>query len=91
MQDELRTYNHSKSTQKIIRRIYRENYDVVWVFTDAGNLQYQSTYAARRCVSESYLLSQGGRSRKPDEIFDLVEKCSAAPYLELFARGSRKN
>jgi hypothetical protein len=29
MQDELRTYNHSKSTQKIIRRIYRENYDVV--------------------------------------------------------------
>jgi N6-adenosine-specific RNA methylase IME4 len=25
-------------------------------------------------------------SRKPDEIYDLVEACSPGPYLELFAR-----
>lgn len=25
-------------------------------------------------------------SRKPDEIFDLIERCSPGPYLELFAR-----
>lgn len=29
-------------------------------------------------------------SRKPDEIYDLVEACSPGPYLELFARFSRQ-
>ncbi len=28
-------------------------------------------------------------SRKPDEIFDIIEACSPAPRLELFARGVR--
>jgi N6-adenosine-specific RNA methylase IME4 len=28
-------------------------------------------------------------SRKPDEIFDVVEACSPGPFLELFARGPR--
>jgi len=30
-------------------------------------------------------------SRKPDEIYDLVESCSPGPYLELFARFKRPN
>uniref|UniRef100_UPI004056AC77 MT-A70 family methyltransferase n=1 Tax=Candidatus Electronema sp. TaxID=2698783 RepID=UPI004056AC77 len=30
-------------------------------------------------------------SRKPDEQYALIESCSPGPYLELFARGSRKN
>jgi N6-adenosine-specific RNA methylase IME4 len=29
-------------------------------------------------------------SRKPDEQYDIIEACSAADYLELFARGTRK-
>lgn len=29
-------------------------------------------------------------SRKPDEIFDIVESCSPGPYLELFARFPRR-
>jgi len=29
-------------------------------------------------------------SRKPDEQYHLIESCSPGPYLELFARGSRK-
>jgi N6-adenosine-specific RNA methylase IME4 len=29
-------------------------------------------------------------SRKPDEIFNIIEKCSPGPYLELFARGKRE-
>jgi len=29
-------------------------------------------------------------SRKPDEIFDIVEACSPGPYLELFARFRRE-
>jgi N6-adenosine-specific RNA methylase IME4 len=28
-------------------------------------------------------------SRKPDELYDLIEACSPGPYLELFARGAR--
>lgn len=28
-------------------------------------------------------------SRKPDELYDLIEACSPGPYLELFARGQR--
>ncbi|MBR7653365.1 S-adenosylmethionine-binding protein [Brucella oryzae] len=28
-------------------------------------------------------------SRKPDEQYDLIERCSKGPYLELFARGTR--
>ena len=29
-------------------------------------------------------------SRKPDEQYDLIERCSPGPFLELFARGERK-
>jgi len=29
-------------------------------------------------------------SRKPDEIYDLIERCSPGPYLELFARFRRE-
>jgi len=29
-------------------------------------------------------------SRKPDEQYEIIEACSPAPYLELFARGIRK-
>lgn len=30
-------------------------------------------------------------SRKPDEAYELIERCSKGPYLELFARGARPN
>ena len=30
-------------------------------------------------------------SRKPEELFDIIEACSPGPYLELFARHYRKN
>jgi N6-adenosine-specific RNA methylase IME4 len=30
-------------------------------------------------------------SRKPDEMYDIIEACSPGPYLELFARGARPN
>jgi N6-adenosine-specific RNA methylase IME4 len=30
-------------------------------------------------------------SRKPDEQYALIEACSSGPYLEIFARGTRKN
>lgn len=30
-------------------------------------------------------------SRKPDEMYEIIESCSPGPYLELFARGVRTN
>jgi N6-adenosine-specific RNA methylase IME4 len=30
-------------------------------------------------------------SRKPDELYEIIENCSPGPYLELFARGKRKH
>ncbi len=30
-------------------------------------------------------------SRKPDELYDIIEACSPGPYLELFARHERSN
>ncbi|MEP6606864.1 MAG: MT-A70 family methyltransferase, partial [Nitrosospira sp.] len=30
-------------------------------------------------------------SRKPDEMYDIIESCSPGPYMELFARGARPN
>ena len=39
----------------------------------------------------NYLATQKREhSRKPDEQYDIIEACSRGPYLELFARGSRK-
>ncbi|MDO9071561.1 MAG: MT-A70 family methyltransferase, partial [Deltaproteobacteria bacterium] len=29
-------------------------------------------------------------SRKPDELYPIIEKCSSGPYLELFARHKRR-
>jgi N6-adenosine-specific RNA methylase IME4 len=29
-------------------------------------------------------------SRKPDELYDIIEMCSPGPFLELFARGTRR-
>jgi len=30
-------------------------------------------------------------SKKPEELYDIIESCSPGPYLELFARGSRED
>lgn len=44
--------------------------------------------AGRRQVN--YLASRKREhSRKPDEIYPVIEACSVGPYLELFARGTR--
>ena len=32
-----------------------------------------------------------GHSQKPHELYDLIEKCSNGPYIELFAREKRPN
>ena len=46
---------------------------------DAGRSQVNLVRAMKR-----------EHSRKPDELIPLIESCSSAPFLELFARGNRK-
>jgi N6-adenosine-specific RNA methylase IME4 len=46
--------------------------------------------AGRRQVN--YLATQKREhSRKPDELYNIIEGCSPGPYLEMFARGTRPN
>ncbi|HNG38652.1 MAG TPA: MT-A70 family methyltransferase, partial [Accumulibacter sp.] len=52
--------------------------------------QLRTLPPGRRQVN--YLCSQKREhSRKPDELYSIVEACSPGPYLELFARNRRPN
>jgi N6-adenosine-specific RNA methylase IME4 len=46
--------------------------------------------AGRRQVNIIRTMKQE-HSRKPDELYEIIEACSPGPYLELFARGTRPN
>ena len=50
---------------------------------------YRTLSPGRRMVN---IISSRKRehSRKPDQIFDVIEQCSSAPFLELFARHPRE-
>ncbi len=47
------------------------------------------TLAPARSQENIIISRKREHSRKPDEQYDLIERCSWGPYLELFARGSR--
>lgn len=47
------------------------------------------TLAAGRSQVNILRTMKREHSRKPDEMYDLIESCSSGPYLELFARGTR--
>ncbi len=47
------------------------------------------TLAAGRTQVNYLATRKREHSRKPDEQYDLIERCSSGPYLELFARGNR--
>lgn len=49
------------------------------------------TLAAGRRQVNLLATQKREHSRKPDEIFPIIEACSPGPYLELFARGTRPN
>lgn len=58
------------------------------VKTNKKSKTYRTLSAGRRQVN---LIRSEKRehSRKPDEFVKIIESCSEAPYLELFARGNR--
>lgn len=47
------------------------------------------TLAPGRRMVNLFASRKREHSRKPDEIYDIIEKCSPGPFLELFARHSR--
>ncbi len=49
------------------------------------------TLAAGRTQVNIIKTMKREHSRKPDELYQIIESCSRGPYLELFARGPREN
>ncbi len=49
------------------------------------------TFAPGRRQVNMILSQKREHSRKPDELYDIIEECSPAPFLELFARHRRPN
>ena len=48
------------------------------------------TLAPGRCQVNLLVTRKREHSRKPDEIFEIIESCSPWPRLEMFARGRRR-
>lgn len=66
---------------------YFRNVTEVVLFGVKGSLR--TGPAGRRQVNLVYSRKRE-HSRKPDELYDVIEACSPGPYLELFSRAPRK-
>lgn len=66
---------------------YFRNVTEVVLFGIRGNLR---TLAPGRRQVNIILTRKREHSRKPDELYDIIERCSQGPYLELFARHYRE-
>jgi len=62
---------------------YFRNVTELLLFGVKGGLR---TFKAGRTQVNIIVKRKREHSRKPDEIYDIIERCSPAPYLELFAR-----
>src|SRR5947207_2013315 len=65
---------------------YFRNVTELILFGIRGHMR---TLAPGRRQTNIIVTKQREHSRKPDEIYDIVEDCSPGPYLELFARFPR--
>lgn len=65
---------------------YFRNVTEMVLFGVRGNLR--TLAPGRRQVNIIYSQKRE-HSRKPDELYDVIEQCSPGPYLELFARHAR--
>jgi N6-adenosine-specific RNA methylase IME4 len=69
---------------------YFRNVTELLLFGTRGKTNTRTLAPARSQVNLLRTMKRE-HSRKPDEIFDIIESCSSAPYIELFARGVREN
>jgi len=65
---------------------YFRNTTELVLFGVRGNLR---TLAPGRSQVNVIRSRKREHSRKPDELYEIIERCSPGPYLELFARGRR--
>jgi N6-adenosine-specific RNA methylase IME4 len=65
---------------------YFRNVTELVLFGTRGNLR---TLAPGRRQTNILCTRKREHSRKPDELYDIIEACSPGPYLELFARHDR--
>jgi N6-adenosine-specific RNA methylase IME4 len=65
---------------------YFRNVTEVVLFGVRGNLR---TLPPGRKQVNIIISQKREHSRKPDELYPVIERCSPGPYLELFARGKR--
>lgn len=68
---------------------YFRNVTEMILFGVRGKGKNRRTLAPARSQVNFLATRKREHSRKPDEIFDIIEKCSPAPFLELFARFPR--
>ncbi len=66
---------------------YFRNVTELVLFGVRGNLR---TLAPGRRQVNLLATQKREHSRKPDELYDLIEQCSPGPYFELFARHARE-
>lgn len=66
---------------------YFRNVTELVLFGVRGNMR---TLDAGRRQTNIITTRKREHSRKPDELYGIIEACSPGPYLELFARHSRK-
>mgnify|MGYP000271248321 CR=1 FL=1 len=67
---------------------YFRNVTELVLFGVRGRLR---TGAQGRRQENIIVTQKRGHSRKPDELYDIIEACSPGPYIELFARYQRPN
>jgi len=66
---------------------YFRNVTELVLFGIRGSMR---TLDARRTQTNIISTRKREHSRKPDELYDIIEACSPGPYLELFARHPHK-
>ena len=66
---------------------YYRNVTELVLFGTRGHLR--TAQAGRRMVNFIATMKEH-HSKKPDELYDMIEHCSPAPFLELFARNHRR-
>ncbi|GIV03684.1 MAG: hypothetical protein KatS3mg015_2514 [Fimbriimonadales bacterium] len=67
---------------------YFRNVTELVLFGVRGSLR---TFQPGRTQTNLIAARKREHSRKPDELYDIIEACSPGPYLELFARHPRKD
>lgn len=66
---------------------YFRNTTELILFGTRGKLR---THSAGRTQVNIIKTRKREHSRKPDELYSIIESCSPGPYLEMFARGNRR-